>query len=87
MKSENDLIITGCVLTDVQLVPGQTITRFRIVHNFGGHKKPLFLDCVLILGNKAGLPVPKKGDQVRVRAYLRMRSEHIEAIVKSLTIE
>ncbi len=87
MKSENDLLITGIVVSDVQAEPGQTFIRFRLVHNFGGGRKPLFLDCVLIRGQRTALPVPRKGDQVRVRAYLRMRSDLIEAVVKTLLIE
>lgn len=87
MKSENDLIITGTVTSDVQPVLGQTIIRFRIVHTFGGRNSPLFLDCVLIVGRRTDVLIPRKGDQVRVRAYLRMRSGSIEAVVKSLQIK
>ena len=87
MKSENDLIITGTVASEVKMNPGQTSIRFRIVHNFGGGREPLFLSCVLILRKKAKLPIPQKGNQVRVRAYLRMHSGLIEAVVKSLTIQ
>ena len=87
MKSENDLIITGTVTSDVQPGLGQTIIRFRIVHNFGGRNSPLFLDCVLIVGRRTDVLIPRKGDQVRVRAYLRMRSGGIEAVVKSLQIK
>ncbi len=85
MKSENDLVITGTVVTDVQLNPGQTITRFRLVHNFGGGRKPLFLDCVLI--HRSGLPVPRKGDRILTHSYLRMRAGRIQAVVKTLLIE
>ena len=87
MKSENDLVITGTVVTDVQLNPGQTITRFRLVHNFGGGRKPLFLDCVQIVRPGTEARTPQKGDIVRVRAYLRMHAESIEAVVKSMDIE
>jgi len=87
MKSENDLIITGTVTSDVQPAPGQTTIRFRIVHNFGGRNSPLFLDCILIVGRRTDVLVPRKGDQVRLRAYLRMRSGSIEAVVKSLQIK
>ena len=87
MKSENDLLITGIVTSEVQVNPGQTVIRFRIVHNFAGGREPLFLDCVLILKKGSGLPVPQKGDEVRVRAYLRIRTGLIEAVVKSLTIK
>ena len=87
MKSENHLVITGIVLSDVTPSPEQTLIRFRIVHNFGGGKKPLFLDCVLILRPGTETGAPKKGDLVRVRAYLRQSTDNIVAVVKSLDIE
>ena len=87
MKSENNLTITGIVASDVRYSRRHTVARFTLVHNFGSGKEPLFLDCVLILKNLAGQPVPRNGDQVRVRAYLRTRSGAFEAVVKSIQIE
>ena len=86
MKSENNLIITGIVATDIQWNRRHTVARFSIIHNFSRDKKPIFLDCVLILKNLPGQPVPQKGDQVRISAYLRMNERRFEAVVKSLTI-
>lgn len=85
MKSENNLTITGIVITDVKLLPNQKYVRFRLVHNFGGGKRPLYLDCVLI--DKPGSGVPHKGASIRVRAYLRMRGDAVEAVIKSFDIE
>jgi len=87
MKSENHLIITGTVISDVTPKPGQSFTRFHIVHNFGGGKKPLFLDCVQIIKPGMEQQIPRKGNAVRVRAYLRMGADRIEAFVKSMDIE
>ena len=87
MKSENHLIITGIVISDVSPTPEQTLIRFRIVHNFGGGRKPLFLDCVQIVRPGTEARTPQKGDIVRVRAYLRMHADSIEAVVKSMDIE
>ena len=86
MKSENDLKITGTVVSDVNLTSGQSSTRFRIAHNFGGGKKPLFLDCVQIIKPGTDPEIPRKGDCVRVRAYLQMHGESIEAVVKSFVV-
>ena len=85
MKSVNDLTISGTIVSDVTPKPGQASVRFRLVHNFGGGRKPLYLDCFLVLG--VGVNVPKKGAAIRVRAYLRMRGESFEAVVKSIDIE
>ena len=87
MKSENNLIITGIVATDIQWNRRYSVARFSIIHNFSRDKKPLFLDCVLILRNGSGLLVPGKGNQVRITAYLRMNDRRFEAVVKSLTIK
>lgn len=86
MKSENHLIITGTVITDVNPTLGQSIVRFRIAHYFVGGKKPLFLDCVQIIKPGTDPEIPRKGDCVRVRAYLQMHGESIEAVVKSFVV-
>jgi hypothetical protein len=82
MKSENDLKITGTIVSVVPSNPESKALRFRIVHNFGGGQEPLFLDCILILRHDT--ETPKKGMQVRVRSYLRVRNGRIEAVVKSI---
>lgn len=87
MKSENHLIITGTVITDVNPIPGKFFVRFRIAHYFVGGKKPLFLNCVQIFKPGTESQTPRKGDAVRIRAYLRMRANGIEAAVKSMDIE
>ena len=87
MKSENHLIITGIVVSDVIPNPGKAHVRFRIVHNYGGGRKPLYLDCVQIVKPGTEPKIPQKGDTLRIRAYLRMRAESIEAVVKSMDIE
>ena len=87
MKSENNLTITGIVASDIQFNRRHTVARFCLVHNFGSGKDPLFLDCVLILKNLPGQPVPQKGNQVRIRAYIQMYDGHLEAVVKKLMIE
>ena len=87
MKSENNLTITGTVVTDNRFNRRHTVARFTIVHNFGSGKDPLFLECVIILKNLPGQPVPQKGDQVRIRAYIRMYNGIFEAVVKTLMIE
>ena len=87
MKSENHLTITGFVISDVAINPGRTHFRFRIIHNFGGGRPPLVLDCVQIVRPGTDPKIPKKGDSVRIRAYLRMYAERIEAVVKSMDIE
>ena len=87
MKSENNLTITGIVTSDVQFSRRHTFARFTLVHNFGSGKQPLFLDCVLILNNLPGQPIPQKGDQVRIRAYIRMYNGLLQAVVKSIQIE
>ena len=86
MKSENNLTITGIVASDIQMSRRHTVARFSLVHNFGRDKQPLFLDCVLILKNLPGQPIPQKGDQVRIRAYLQTFNGLFEAVVKSLEI-
>lgn len=87
MKSENHLIITGTVITDVNSTLGKSFVRFRIAHYFEGGKKPLFLDCVQIIKPGMESQTPRKGDAVRVCAYLQIRADHIEAVVKSMDIE
>ena len=87
MKSENNLTITGIVVTDIQFNRRRTVARFTLVHNFGSGKDPLFLDCVLILKNLPGQPVPQKGNQVRILAYIQMYNGLLEAVVKSIQIE
>ena len=87
MKSENHLIITGTVITDVNPIPGQSFVRFRIAHYFEGGKKPLFLNCVQIFKPGTESQTPRKGDAVRVCAYLQMRADYIVAVVKSMDIE
>ena len=87
MKSENHLIITGTVITDVNSTLGKSFVRFRIAHYFEGGKKPLFLDCVQIIKPGTESQIPRKGDAVRIRAYLRMRANGIETAVKSMDIE
>lgn len=87
MKSENHLILTGIVVSVANPQPGQSLVRFRIVHNFGGGRKPLTLDCIQIAKPNTETRIPQKGNFVRLRAYLRMRAESIEAVVKSMDIE
>ena len=86
MKSENDLKITGVVVSDVTYNPVRNNAKFQLVHYFAHGTEPLFLDCVLILGKQAEQVIPKWGDRVRIRAYLRMSLVKIEAVVKSITI-
>ena len=87
MKSENHLIITGTVISDVAINPGQIHFRFRIIHNFGGGRPPLTLNCVQIVKPGTEPKLPQKGDAVRIRAYLRIHAERIEAVVKSIDID
>ncbi len=87
MKSENNLTITGTVVTDNRFNRRHTVARFTIVHNFGSGKDPLFLECIMILKNLPGQAVPQKGNQVRIRAYIQMYNGHLEAVVKTLMIE
>ena len=87
MKSENHLVITGIVTSDVAIKPEQTYVRFRIFHSQGIGSKPLFLDCLQIIKPGTVPRIPQRGDSVRVRAYLRMRANGIEAVVKSMDIE
>lgn len=87
MKSENHLIITGTVITDGNPNPGKSFVRFRIAHYFKSGKKPLLLDCIQIIKPATESQIPRKGDTVRIRAYLRMRANGIEAVVKSMDIE
>ena len=87
MKSENHLVITGIVTSDVAIKPEQPYVRFRILHSLGIGSKPLFLDCLQIIKPGTEPRIPKKGDSVRVRAYLRSRANGIEAVVKSMDIE
>ncbi len=87
MKSENHLVITGIVTSDVAIKPEQPYVRFRIIHSLGIGSKPLFLDCLQIIKPGTEPRIPKKGNSVRVRAYLRMKANGIEAVVKSMDIE
>ena len=87
MKSENHLIITGIVISDVAINPGQIHFRFRIIHNFGGGRPSFTLNCVQIVRPGTEPKIPKKGDAVRIRAYLRINAERIEAVVKSIDID
>ena len=87
MKSENHLVITGIVTSDVAIKLEQPYVRFRIIHSLGIGSKPLFLDCLQIIKPGTEPRIPRKGDSVRVRAYLRMRANGIEAVVKSMDIE
>ena len=82
MKSENDLRITGIIVSAAPSNPGSKSIRFRIAHNFGGRQDPLFLDCLLNLGPDT--EIPKKGMRVRMSSYLRVRGGRIEAVVKSI---
>ena len=85
MKSENRVIITGVIASDPVANPSKTHYRFRLVHNFGGGRRPLILDWVLI--KKTGLDIPHKGVLVRVSAYLRMHADRIEAVVKTINTQ
>lgn len=87
MKSENHLIITGIVISDVAIKPEQPYVRFRIIHSLGIGSKPLFLDCLQIVKPGTEPKIPQKGDAVRIRAYLRIHAERIEAVVKSIDID
>ena len=82
MKSENDLKITGIIVSVAPCNLESKSVRFRIAHNFGGRQDPLFLDCLLNLGPEAKIPM--KGMHVRMRSYLRVRRGRIEAVVKSI---
>ena len=82
MKSENDLRITGIIVSVAPSNPGSKSVRFCIAHNFGGRQDPLFLDCLLNLGSETKIPM--KGMHVRMRSYLRARRGRIEAVVKTI---
>ena len=82
MKSENDLRITGIIVSAAPSNPERKSVRFRIAHNFGGRQDPLFLDCLLNLGPETKIPM--KGMHVRMRSYLRVRRGKIEAVVKTI---
>lgn len=82
MKSENDLRITGIIVSAAPPKPGSKSIRFQIAHNFGGRQDPLFLDCLLNLGPET--EIPKKGMHVRMRSYLRVRGGRIEAVAKTI---
>ena len=82
MKSENDLSITGIIVSTAPSNPESKSIRFRIAHNFGGRQDSLFLDCLLNLGPE--IEIPKKGMRVRMRSYLRARRGRIEAVVKTI---
>lgn len=82
MKSENDLKITGTIVSVVLSKLESKAVRFRIAHNFGGGQDPLFLDCLLSPGPNTEIPM--KGMLVRMRSYLRVRKGRIEAVVKSI---
>ena len=76
MKSQNNLIITGAVISVISAPP---LTRFTIVHFFGKKKPPLFLWCVTNVENTL-----EKGDKVSISAYIRPRKNGIEAYAKEL---
>ena len=82
MKSENDLKITGIIVSVAPCNLESKSVRFRIAHNFGGGQDPLFLDC--LLSPEPDTEIPKKGMLVRVHSYLRIRRGKIEAVVKSI---
>ena len=84
MKSENDLKITGVVSSDVTPNRTNRYVKFRLSHYFAHGVEPLHLDCILMFGNQTVLP--KQGDRVRMRAYLRTRRGMIEAVVKTLNL-
>lgn len=80
MKSQNNLIITGSVISVISAPP---LTRFTIVHYFRNKKPPLYLWCVTT--QEIAL---EKGDKVSISAYIRPRNHGIEAYVKEfITIE
>ena len=76
MKSQNNLIITGNVISVISAPP---ITRFTIVHFFGKKKPPLFLWCVTNVNVENTI---EKGDKVCISAYIRPRKNGIEAYAK-----
>lgn len=82
MKSENDLVITGIIVSVAPSNPKSESIRFRIAHNFGGKQEPLFLNCLLNLQSSMG--IPQKGMHVRMRSYIRSQNGRIEVIVKSI---
>ena len=86
MKSQNELVITGAIVSDVPDASERTAIRFRLAHNFGGGKETLFLPCVVFMKPTVPL-VPGKGTEVVVHAYLRAYKGKIEAVVKSITIK
>ena len=86
MKSENDLKITGTIVSDVAPTPGQNYVRFRIAHNFGGGRETLFLTCVLIIKPGMEIPALRRGASIRVHAYLSSRKGKYEAVLKSFTV-
>ena len=87
MKSENHLVITGIVTSDVAIKPEQPYVRFLIIHSLGIGSNPLFLDCLQIIKPGTEPRIPRTGTSVRVRAYLRSKANGIEAVVKSMDIE
>lgn len=86
MKSQNELVITGTIVSDVPDASERTAIRFRLAHNFGGGKETLFLPCVVFMKPTVPL-VPGKGTEVEVHAYLRSYKGKIEAVVKSIIIK
>lgn len=86
MKSQNELIISGIVVSDVpDATAGQSVVRFRLAHNFGGGRETLFLPCVVFQKTDKQLSVPGKGTAVAINATLSAYKGQIQAIVKHIT--
>lgn len=85
MKSENDLVITGIIVSVAPSNPKSKSIRFRIAHNFGGRQEPLFMNCIMDL--KSGKELPNNDMHVRLRSYLRSRNGRIEVVVKSFEVD
>ena len=86
MKSQNELIITGAIATDVPAsTDGQNMVRFRLAHNFGGGRETLFLPCIVFQKPDRQIFVPEKGTIVTIKATLSAYKGQIQAIVKHIT--
>lgn len=80
MKSKNNLTITG-VVSRLRIIPERGNARFILVHNFGGGRPPLYLNCIApepLVGE--GI---HDGDLLRVDANLRPGKSGVQAFIKT----
>ena len=89
MKSKNNLSITGVIVREVAVFPDHRSMRFMLAHNFGGGKMPLYLNCTVLKNEYDTISAlhPRKGDAVSVTAYLRPVGRHVEAVIKTMTVD